>query len=76
MILPFAAFAQIDLDSLWGVWSYPNEPDTNRLEAISDFSWHGYVFSQPDGAYYFAQMQYDYAMDKGLKSYMADALKT
>ncbi|MFT4521381.1 MAG: adenylate cyclase [Bacteroidia bacterium] len=39
-------------------------------------SWKGYLFSQPDSAFYFAQLQFDFAKEKGQKKYMAKALNT
>jgi len=36
--------------------------------------WDGYLFSQPDSAFYFAQLQYDLAEDVGNKKWKADAL--
>ena len=67
---------QINLDSLWGVWNDPSQPDTNRLKAMGKISWDGYLFSQPDSAFYFAQLQYNFAKEKGEKQYMAEALGT
>ena len=37
-------------------------------------AWDGYLFSQPDSAFYFAQLQYDYAEKKGIQKHMAEAL--
>lgn len=62
------------LDSLWNVWQDETEVDTTRLEAIHKFAWSGYLYSHPDSAYYFAQLQYDFAQSKGLKKQMARAL--
>jgi class 3 adenylate cyclase len=82
LIITFISFiglsvkAQTNLDSLWGVWNDKTLPDTTRLEAISQIAWYGYLFSQPDSAFYFAQMQYDFADNKGLKKEMAIALNT
>jgi len=61
------ASAQVNLDSLWTVWNDPGQPDTSRLEAMLNISWYGYLYSQPDSAFYFAQLQYDLAKSKGLK---------
>jgi adenylate cyclase len=61
-------------DSLWAVWSDPAQADTNRLNAMSDLAWYGYLKSQPDSAYYYAQLKYDLAARKGLKKQMAAAL--
>lgn len=66
--------AQVNLDSLWMVWNDKNQPDTVRLKAIADFTIDGYLYSQADSAYYFAQLQYDYAKSQGLKKQMAGAL--
>jgi tetratricopeptide (TPR) repeat protein len=68
--------AQVNLDSLWTVWNDPNQSDTVRLQAIEKISKDGYLFSQPDSAYHFAQQQYDYAKSKGLKKLMGRALNT
>jgi len=56
------------------VWNDSNQPDTNRLKAIQDIANKGYLFSQPDSAFYFAQMQYNMALAKGHKSFMTQAL--
>ena len=63
-------------DSLWNIWSDPNKPDTSRLKAIHDFAREGYLFSRPDSAYYYAQMELDFAEARGLKVQMASALNT
>ena len=68
--------AQINLDSLWGVWNDQTKPETSRLNAMFDIAWDGYLFSQPDSAFYFAQLQYDLAEKSGLKKQMAGALNT
>ncbi len=81
MLLPSGVLAQPNLpkeeaDSLWGVWKNENLPDTARIEAIAKYAWDGYVFTKPDSAFYYAQLQYELAKDKGLKSHMAWALNT
>ena len=68
------SFSQTNLDSLWMIWSNSNQADSNRLNAIKYFIWDGYLFSQPDSAFYFAQLQYDFAKKKGIKRQMASAL--
>jgi class 3 adenylate cyclase/tetratricopeptide (TPR) repeat protein len=68
--------AQNKLDSLWSVWEDPNQPDSNRLMALKEFTWGGYLFTQPDSAFYFAELQYEFAKRKNLKKYMAEALNT
>ena len=70
------ASAQVNLDSLWGVWNDEKQADTTRLKAMSQISQDGYLFTQPDSAFYFAGLQYDFAKEKGLKKHMANALNT
>jgi class 3 adenylate cyclase len=67
--------AQTGQDSLWRIWSNTDLPDTTRLRALGRFAWQGYLFSQPDSAYYYGQMMYDHAAKKGLKEQMAWALR-
>jgi len=66
--------AQVNIDSLMAVWNDPNQPDTIRLKAINNIVWDGYLYSKPDSAFYFAQLQYDFAKTKVLKKQMASAL--
>lgn len=66
--------AQSELDSLWGVWKDKTRADTIRLEAIGNFIWDGYLYTKPDSAFYFAQMQYDFAQIKGLKKQLLEPL--
>ena len=70
-----AALAQLDMDSLWRVWSDERNNDTVRLKALSDFAWHGFLFSAPDSAIHFGQLMYDHAARKGMKREMAYALR-
>ena len=76
LLFPELCNAQVNLDSLWGVWNDQTQADTNRLEAMQVISVKGYLFSQPDSAFYFAQLQLDFAKEKGQKKYMSAALNT
>jgi hypothetical protein len=49
------------MDSLWDIWNNENNSDSNRLEAIREIAWDGYLYTNPDSAFYYAQMEYDYA---------------
>ena len=64
LILPFCLWltlaSAVNLDSLWGVWNDKTQPDTNRLKAMHKIA-IGIIYSQPDSAFYFAQMGYDLA---------------
>jgi serine phosphatase RsbU (regulator of sigma subunit) len=65
-----------NLDSLWLVWKDTKQSDENRLQAIQNYSWNGYLHTQPDSAFYFAQLQYDFALSKRNMKHMAGALNT
>jgi class 3 adenylate cyclase/Tfp pilus assembly protein PilF len=67
---------QTNLDSLYSVWEDKSQTDSTRLKAIGDIARKGYLFSQPDSAFYYAQLQYNFAKSKGLKQQMANALNT
>ncbi|MGL1887013.1 MAG: tetratricopeptide repeat protein [Reichenbachiella sp.] len=64
----------INKDSLWSVWENQSIPDTSRLNAMHDIAWSGYLFSQPDSAFLLAQLHFDFANKKMLKTHMAKAL--
>ena len=74
LLLSFSSKAQVNLDSLWGVWNDKTQPDTNRLKAMHNIAYYGYLFSQPDSAFYFAQMGYDFAEARNNKKGMANSL--
>lgn len=67
---------QTYLDSLWTIWKDKTQSDTARLIAMHRFAWDAYIPSQPDSAFYYAQMEFDFAKAKGLKKYMPSALNT
>ena len=76
LFIGFSPLAQVNLDSLWGVWNDNTQADTNRLKAMKDIAWDGYLFSQPDSAFYFAGLQYNFAESVNNKAQMAAALNT
>ncbi|MFT4602153.1 MAG: hypothetical protein ACI857_002339 [Arenicella sp.] len=65
LISPNINFSQNGLDSLWQVWENPVENDTNRLNAIKNFIVEGYLFSDPDSAFFFGQLMFDFAKECG-----------
>lgn len=67
--------AQVNTDSLKKIWNNKSLPDTSRLTALADFAWDGYLFSQPDSACYFFQLQYKMAMEMKEPVFAAIALK-
>ena len=76
ILATFIAQAQINIDSLWGVWNDKEAPDTTRAQAIYKITREGYLFSKPDSAYFFAQKLYDFALERGLRKEMVNALST
>jgi pentatricopeptide repeat protein len=74
LLFPALCNAQVNIDSLLGVWNDQTQADTNRLKAMDDISWKGYLFSQPDSAFYFAQLLLDFAKEKGQKKYISVSL--
>ncbi|MBT6440739.1 MAG: tetratricopeptide repeat protein, partial [Flavobacteriales bacterium] len=76
LVISFSSLAQVNLDSLWNVWNDNTQPDTSRLKAMKEIAWDGYLFSQPDSAFYFAGLQYNFAESVNNKDQMAAALNT
>jgi serine phosphatase RsbU (regulator of sigma subunit)/tetratricopeptide (TPR) repeat protein len=74
LLLSFSSKAQVNLDSLWTIWNDKTQEDTSRLKAMKSIAWDGYLFSQPDSAFYFAQMGYDFAEARNNKKWIAAAL--
>lgn len=71
-----STYAQVNIDSLLAIWNDPSQQDTSRLEAINKISWNGYLFTQPDSAYYFSEKQLEFARERNLTKYITLALST
>ena len=76
LFIGFSSLAQVNLDSLWNVCNDNTQADTSRLKAMRKIAWDGYIFSQPDSAFYFAGLQYNFAESVNNKAQMASALNT
>ena len=76
IITSICGSAQDKLDTLWAVWHNSNMADSVRLNAMQKICFDWYLFTQPDSAFYFAQLQYDFALEKENKTGMAKALNT
>lgn len=68
--------AQENTDSLRRVWENTDLSDSLRLKSINKLAWEGYLFSEPDSSFYYGQLHYDFAKERGLKKEMAIALNT
>ncbi|MBV6485546.1 MAG: Photosystem I assembly protein Ycf3 [Flavobacteriales bacterium] len=71
--------AQTDLpkhkaDSLWKTWKNEKLSNKNRFDALYNFTWNGYLFTQPDTAFKLGQLAYNFAKSKGLKKEQANAI--
>lgn len=65
--------AQINTDSLWGVWKNQNLPDTARLRALHTYTNTGFLNTKPDSAFKLGQIMYEFAKNKNNPQGMADA---
>ena len=65
--------AQVNTDSLWAVWSDPEQADTTRLKAIQDLAWSKF-YSNPDSTALLAQMELDFAWKVNSKKWQGTAL--
>lgn len=75
-VIAQSALPKATNDSLWAVWNDASKHDTMRIMAMRDIAWDGYLFTQPDSAAHYAQMEYDFAEKANRKGGMADALNT
>ncbi|MGK7389093.1 MAG: tetratricopeptide repeat protein [Candidatus Cyclobacteriaceae bacterium M2_1C_046] len=72
----YPLFSQVDTDSLKEVWDNSTYPDSVRLQAINELAWEGYLFTKPDSAYFYAQLQFELAKEAGMQKEMAVARNT
>jgi signal transduction histidine kinase/ActR/RegA family two-component response regulator/Tfp pilus assembly protein PilF len=67
-------FTKVKQDSLMFVWEDTSQPDIDRLNAVQEISQEGYRFKNPDSAFYYAQLQYDFARSIKNKEFQVRAL--
>ncbi len=70
------SFTEIQQDSLMTIWEDQTQQDTIRLSAMQRIAMEGYRFKNPDSAFYYAQLQYDFALTTKHKNFQALALIT
>ena len=75
-IISFNGISQTKSDSLWTVWNDESQADSSRLKALDKAIWKDYLFRDQDSAYYYAQIQNDFAQKKELKEFMVKAITT
>ena len=66
--------ANINIDTLWNVWNDSEQDDTNRLKAMHNIAWDGYLFSQPDSAYFYADVLQQFAQRIGNQKFIGKAI--
>lgn len=67
---------QSNIDSLRKVWNNDKLPDSIRISSVNKLAWDGFLFTDPDSAFYYAQLQYDFARKRGYTKEMAVARNT
>lgn len=73
LLLGYCTYAQVNLDSLMGIWNDKTKADTTRLDAIS-YLCQNFWQTHPDSTLVLAESMLDMAKEKGLKRYQADAM--
>ena len=72
--LSINSYAQVNIDSLFAVWSDESIADTSRLNALDNFINNAQLKMRNDSALYYAQIQFEFSGERGLKEYSGDAL--
>ncbi|MDO8367015.1 MAG: tetratricopeptide repeat protein [Saprospiraceae bacterium] len=75
ILLTFGAIAQVNVDSLWALWSNPNQADTVRLRAIQDIAW-SLMYSNPDSTALLANQGIQFAQKIGSEKWEGKLLNT
>jgi adenylate cyclase len=55
LLISFFCHSQVNLDSLMGIWSNPEQSDSIRTDAYYAYIWNGFLFSRPDSAFILAE---------------------
>ncbi|HWY10626.1 MAG TPA: tetratricopeptide repeat protein, partial [Bacteroidia bacterium] len=67
---------ETNLDSLLHVWTNPALPDTIRMSALYDYTWDGYINTEPDSATYFGNLLNEMAKKNKSLKHQAKGIKT
>ena len=70
------ANAQLNVDSLWGIYNDEQKTDSTRLMAMWFIAYDCYLFNNPDSSYLLAQQMYDFAVKTDEMQFQAHALAT
>jgi signal transduction histidine kinase/ActR/RegA family two-component response regulator len=69
-----ATNAQVNIDSLKTIWNNSSISDSVRLDAVNKIALLGFRFQNPDSAFYYSQLQLDFAKSIGNKNAITEAL--
>ena len=67
--------AQVNSDSLWGIWNDADLHDTVRMKAVQDMAW-GILYSNPDSATTLAKLELALARQSRNRKWQGKALNT
>lgn len=67
--------AQVNSDSLWGIWNDTDLHDTLRMKAVQDMAW-GILYSNPDSATSLAKLELALARQTENRKWQGKALNT
>lgn len=67
VVIAVKSNAQVNLDSLWSIWRDTTNTDSLRITALNNYAWDGFLFSQPETAFKYMQMELDLAEKKNFK---------
>ncbi len=76
LALASPTIAKVNIDSLWQAFNDPDNTDTLRLSAIKTIAWDGFLFSNPDSAFYYANLQLEFAKKVGNEMMQGSAFIT
>ncbi len=74
LLLPPWTWAQVNTDSLFGVWQNTSKPDTARLKAIHSYVDAKFLYSNPDSAIYYTSQELQLAKSANHRKHEGDAL--
>ena len=76
LFLSLNLYSQTNLDSLYAVWEDESQTVSKRAEAYNAYVYYGYLFSQPDSAYFLLEQLIDFAKAKEEPAFEALAYNT
>ena len=74
LLLSLSGFATSKADSLKSIYKNPELPDTTRVHALKELAGSVFMYSKPDSAFFYAQLQYELAEKAGYSKGMSAAI--